>query len=220
MKKFMKHPVKIKWPAGRQRIFAIAGLVCLVLAGVLTLLSARIRGGQLSQQMAGRWDSEGNSAHVSCFFSDSAEVVPDTIRAFEYTLRNKLKEASIEASSEHARLWVGAYSAKGRISLSSGLASTEVGAYGVSGDYFMFHHLSLEPGGMYFNSDDTMQDKVILDQNTAWQLYGSYDIAGQPITIGAGPDAHIGIVAGVVENETGFMNEKVCKLLLWRGVLL
>ena len=206
MKQFMKHP--IRRPTGRQLIRIFTGAACLLLAVVLMAVSAGIQNGQPSQRMAQRWDSEGHFAQVSCFFSDSVQATPDTIRAFEYTLNNKLQEASIEASSETARLWVDAYSAKGRITLSSSRTSVDVNAYGVGGDYFMFHPLELEPGGMYFSGYDMMQDKVILDQNTAWQLFGSYDVAGQPITIGSGPYAHVGVVAGVVKNEGGWMNEK------------
>lgn len=214
MKQFMKHP--IKWPPDRplvrptrrQVIRGSIGLACLFLYIILTILSAAIQNSQPAQQMAERWDSEGGSAQVSCFFSDSVQATPETIMAFEYAMKNKLQEASIEAPSENARLWASAYSAKGRISLSSNLASIEVGAYGVGGDYFMFHPLDLESGGMYFSGDEMMQDKVLLDQNTAWQLFGSYDIAGQPITIGSGPDSHVGIVAGVICNEGGWMNEK------------
>ena len=72
----------------------------------------------------------------------------------------------------------------------------------------MFHPLELEPGGMYFGGDDMMQDRVLLDQNTAWQLFGSYDVAGQPVTIGSGPESHVGVVAGVIRSEGGWMNEK------------
>lgn len=192
----------------KQWIRFATGFSCLVLAGCLAWISSVICGSQLSQQMAKRWDKEGNSAQISCFFSDSLETTPDTIRSFEYSLDTKLKEASITAPNEQARLWISAYSAKGQVTLSSSRASVSVGAYGVGGDYFQFHPLVLEPGGMYFSDDDIMQDKVILDQNTAWQLFGSYDISGQPITIGSGENAHIGVVAGVVASESGWMNEK------------
>lgn len=206
----MKGLRKCPWkrPTRKHLIWTIIGVVCLLLAGILAAASAGIQNSLLSQNMAKRWDREGRSAHVSCFFSDSVQASPDTIRAFEYGLKGKLQEASIETSSENARLWVDAYSARGQISLSTDRASTEVGAYGVGGDYFMFHPLELEYGGMYFSDADMMQDKVILDQNTAWQLFGSYDVAGMPITIGRGPGAHIGVVAGVVKSESGFMNEK------------
>lgn len=202
MKKFMKQPTK------KQLISVIVGAVCLVMAGLLALFSARVVAGQPAQNMASRWDREGHSAQVSCFFSDSARVTPDAIRGFEYTLNEKLREASIEAPSENARVWVDAYSAKGRISLASNRASGEFNAYGVGGDYFLFHPLDMVPGGAYFSESDMMQDRVILDQNTAWQLFGSYDIVGQSITIGSGPMAHTGVVAGVIKSESGRMNEK------------
>lgn len=202
----MKHP--IRFPSGKERILLITAAVCLLTAGILAVLSAGICNSQPSQQMATRWDGEGGSAQISCFFSNGLEITPDTIRGFEYTLKNQLQEASVEAPSENARLWSSAYSARGQITLSSSLSRVDAVAYGVGGDYFPFHPLTLKPGSMYFGSDDMMQDRVILDQNTAWQLFGSYDIAGQPITIGSGPDSHIGVVAGVIESETGFMNEK------------
>ena len=195
-------------PAKEQKTRCLVAMLCLVLAGILGGVSAMICNGQPSQQMAKRWDDSGDSAQISCFFADGLTVVPDTIRAFEYTLEIQLKEASLEAPTENARLWADACSAKGQIMLSSSRASVNVGAYGVGGDYFLFHPLKLETGGRYFDGDDLMQDLVILDQNTAWQLFGSYDIAGQPITIGSGPNAHIGVIAGVVESESGWMNEK------------
>ncbi len=193
---------------GRQKRWWIAAGICLCLAGGLWVVSDVIGHSQPSQQMAERWDAEGGSAQISCFFADGSNVVPDTLRAFGHSLDGQLRDASIQAPNTSARLWVDAYSAKGQIHLSSSRTSVSVGAYGVGGDYFLFHPLQLEKGSMYFDGDDLMQDQVILDQNTAWQLFGSYDIAGQSITIGSGPTAHVGVVAGVIESESGWMNEQ------------
>ncbi len=210
----MKHPIEwlkshpLTRPTRRQWIRILVAAVCLLLYGLLSLSAFLIVDGQPAQRMAQRWDSEGGAAQISCFFPDSVQAEPETILGFEYTLKSKLQEASIEAASENARLFASAYSAKGTITLSSNLASAEVGAYGVGGDYFMFHPLELEPGSMYFSGDDMMRDRVLLDQNTAWQLFGSYDVAGQPITIGFGPESHVGVVAGVIRSEGGWMNEK------------
>ena len=70
----MKHP--IRFPSGKERILLIAASVCLFTAGILAFLSAVIRGGQPSQQMAQRWDQEGGSAQISCFFSNGLEITP------------------------------------------------------------------------------------------------------------------------------------------------
>lgn len=181
---------------------------CLVIAIGLHMASRQLIGGLLSQQAAGRWDSDGGSAQVSVFFSDGSSVSPDTIRSMEYQLTETLTQDSITASHENARLWADAYSAKGTVTLASNLVSVSVEAYGVGGDYFLFHPLTLKAGGSYLTSSDSMQDRVLLDEATAWRLFGSYDVAGQEIAIGSGSNIHVGIVAGVIENESGYLNEK------------
>lgn len=181
---------------------------CLVLAVAFHTASRQLIGSLLSQQAAERWDSEGGSKQVSVFFSDSMPVDTDTIQSFEHQLTNKLEQDSITASSETARVWADAYSAKGTVTLGSNLAQVSVSAYGIGGDYFLFHPLTLHRGGSYLTSSDAMQDRVILDEATAWRLYGSYDVAGQEIAIGSGSNIHIGIVAGVIESEEGYLNEK------------
>lgn len=182
--------------------------VCLVLAVGFHIVSGQLIGSLLSQQAADRWDADGGSRQVSAFFADGTMIDTDTVLSLEHQLSDKLEQDSIVAPSEQARLWVDAYSAKGTVTLSNGRAEVSANAYGVGGDYFFFHPLTLKRGGSYLTSEDAMQDRVILDEATAWRLYGSYDVAGQEIAIGSGPNVHIGIVAGVIESEEGYLNEK------------
>ena len=60
----------------------------------------------------------------------------------------------------------------------------------------MFHPLSLKAGS-YFSGNDVMQDYVVIDEEIAWQLFGSNDIAGQTITIKGVPH----IITGVIERQ-------------------
>lgn len=90
----------IKRPTKKQLVWTIIGAVCLFAAILLTVFSSRIKNSQPSQQMAERWDSEGQSAQISCFFSSGLSVTPDTIRAFEHTMENQLETASITAPAE------------------------------------------------------------------------------------------------------------------------
>lgn len=48
-----------------------------------------------------------------------------------------------------------------------------------------------------------MYDKVILDEDAAWQLFGSSDVVGMQVTIGGVPH----YVAGVIHRESGRFNE-------------
>ncbi len=175
-------------------------LVCLLL---LWIASLRV-GGLEDQRMAERWSEEGGVAQVSCFFSQGASVNTDTIESFRHSIDPKLQEASIEQDSPNAsaRLWADAYSASGKVTVSSDKSTLSADAIGVGGDFFLFHPLKLLDGA-YFSESDMNSDYCILDEVGAWQLFGSNDVAGMTVFIGNHPH----IVAGVVRQEKGRIPE-------------
>lgn len=169
----------------------ISAVIFLILTGVISLLAGRLT----EQQIAERWSSEGGAAQVSCFFSPNAGISQDTIESFEHSLDSKLKEASIELTSSNpgARLWADAYSAEGTITLTSDKATIQADALGIGGDFFLFHQLQLL-NGSYFSGNDLMKDYVVLDEDAAWQLFGSNNVAGMTVNIGGRPHMVIGVV--------------------------
>lgn len=181
-----------------------SALVSFLLFLILLALSGHLAGMQDAQQMASRWSENNDVAQVSCFFSPNAEVTEDTIKSFEYSLDNTLQEASITETSENpsARLWADAYSADGRITLVNGRNTLEADAIGIGGDFFLFHPLELITGS-YFSGNDLMQDYCIIDQDAAWQLFGSNDVVGMTVYIGNVPH----IVTGVVRRPESRMEE-------------
>ena len=52
--------------------------------------------------------------------------------------------------------------------------------------------------GYYFSDDDLMQDRVLLDDQTAWRLFGSPNVVGMPVMIGGTPH----YIAGVFRQPT------------------
>ena len=64
----------------------------------------------------------------------------------------------------------------------------------MGGDFFLFHRLKLK-NGSFFSGNDVMQDFCIIDEDAAWQLFGSSDVVGQMVTVGGTPH----IVSGVIE---------------------
>lgn len=178
----------------------ISAIIFLILTGVIALLA----GMQAEQQVSRRWSSEGGVAQISCFFSPNAGITQDSIESFEHSLDNALKEASIEQDSPNpgARLWADAYSADGAIMLSTDKGTVQADALGIGGDFFLFHQLQLL-NGSYFSGSDLMQDYVILDRDTSWQLFGSIDVAGMMVNIAGRPH----MVIGVVERPTGRLHE-------------
>lgn len=179
------------------------GGFCLA-ALILFLWRSHLAGLQESQQMAERWSSDGGVAQISCFFSENAGMTEDRIISFEHTLDSVLQEASIQTESENegARLWADAYSAPGMLTVSNDRASLMVNVLGVGGDFFLFHPQKLLYGG-YFSGSDLNQDGIIIDEETAWQLFGANDIVGKIISVGGAPH----IIVGVIERPEGKMEE-------------
>lgn len=179
---------------------AISFVIFLILFGVSNLMSASLE----SQQMAGRWSGEKDVAQVSCFFSTNVGITADSIEEFEHSLDSALQEASIvsESENEDARLWADAYSADGKVYISSDRAGITADAIGIGGDFFLFHPMQLLTGS-YFSGNDLNQDYCVIDEDAAWQLFGSNDVAGMTVYISGIPH----IVTGVVRRPEGRLEE-------------
>lgn len=188
----------------KKLLLGISGAISFLLFLILLAVTNHMAASQDAQQMAERWSTEGGVAQISCFFAPDAMVTEDTIAMFEHSIDNALLEASITQESENpgARLWADAYSADGKITISSDNGKLEADAIGIGGDFFLFHPLKLLAGS-YFSGNDLMQDYCVLDEDAAWQLFGSNDIAGKTVYIGGIPH----IVTGVVERPSGRLEE-------------
>lgn len=172
----------------------------------LTLWSNHKVAGLTDQQAAARWDEEGGSVQVSCFFAEHTEVEEYTFMSYKKALEQRLKEvlSAEEVSDEGGkRLFIDAYCSLGRITVVSEKGKLEADAVGIGGDFFLFHPLQLVSGG-YFSGSDLMKDSIILDEDAAWQLFGSNDIAGKSVMIEGVPH----YVAGVVKRQEGRFAEK------------
>ncbi|MCD8325607.1 MAG: ABC transporter permease [Lachnospiraceae bacterium] len=185
-------------------------LICLLLVGVLQIVSARMQKQLLHERVAYDWDSEGGSAHISVYLTEeeklsmlsSLEDQEYMVLNLYYSLESELTENSItlsEDASDNARLIVYGYEAEGSVSIESDRTTITVKAYGVGGDFFQFHPLQLKYGS-YFSGSDLMQDGVLLDEEAAWQLFGSSDVVGQYVYISNIPH----LVVGVYERDRGY----------------
>ncbi len=184
--------------------FACLNGIFLVLLLICALVFFRISGTLDWVQTAKRWrgDSEMRFTQIACYLPVNDPKTQDDIRVFRDTLDRKLLEASLKAE-EGRRLYVDAYSGSARLQVTGQHGSAEVTVIGVGGDFFQFHPLTLLSGG-YIAESDLMQDRVVLDETLAWQLFGSSDVAGMSVAIGGKPC----YVAGVVRRETDFASRK------------
>ena len=183
-----------------RKIIAVAALLActLLLEGI-----GRILSGQLStQQLAERWSKEEEFTQISCFFAEDSGMQEGMILPLEQNIRTALEEASIDASNENGRTWLHAYSTEGELTLASDRTSMTARAYAVSDDFFLFHPLKLLSGS-YMGIDDSENDSIILDENVAWQLFGSYNVSGLTVEIGG----TVYVIKGVVRSDSGFFSK-------------
>lgn len=184
------------------RILGFAGVLCLILTGILLLAEQSMQKNLYDQQMAERWSNEGDASQISAFFAQDAVEDVNYFRGIEQNIDNALQQASIVNENENARLWIDAVSRSGKVTLSSERAKVELKALGVSGEFFQFHPQKIVTGAL-FREDSMMKDGVVIDEETAWQLFGSSDVAGMQIMIGQVPH----YITGVVERPLGRLYE-------------
>ncbi|MDE5908097.1 MAG: ABC transporter permease [Lachnospiraceae bacterium] len=190
----------------KQIVFSLIALMSFILYLILTLWSDFKVAHLIDQQAAARWDEEGGSAQVSCFFAERVEVDEYMIMSFEKQLEQSLNEVLSEEDKKGEkgeRLFIDAYSSMGTIEVISEKGQLKASAIGVGGDFFLFHPIQLVSGG-YFSGSDLMKDAVVLDEDAAWQLFGSSDIAGMTVWIGNVPHH----VAGVIKRQEGRFAER------------
>ena len=100
-------------------------------------------------------------------------------------------------------LYASCYSAQGIISITFEDRTAEnVNAIGVGGDFFIMHPLTLV-NGTYFSDDNLMRDGIVIDEDMAWQLFGSSNIVGEMVTIGGIPH----YITGVIHKDRGRMRK-------------
>ena len=103
----------------------------------------------------------------------------------------------------------------GEATLSTKRAKVEIQVVGVRGDFFQFHPQKIIKGAM-FSEDNLMKDGVIIDKETAWQLYGSSDVVGMQVMIGEVPHYITGVIErgnSRLEKAAG-LDKPVCFLSL------
>ena len=185
-------------------VLGISGGISFALFLVLFFLTGRMGKSQLSQTAAERWGGSEAVSQVSCFFSVGAGITEDRIMDFEHSIDKALTDASVIQESENpgARLWADAYSADGQVTISTDKASITADAVGIGGDFFLFHPVPLLYGA-YFSGNDVLKDYCVIDEDAAWQLFGSSDVAGMVVYIGGIPH----VVTGVVERPSGRLAE-------------
>lgn len=191
----------------RPHYVIIAGLnaLSLIAAIILTAVGGSMAASQSWNSAAAKWDSDGESSQISCYFSDDAGFTTDGLGGARAAMLTSLKNISITAE-DGAELIPDAYSVSAgtatvRSDTTTGRAEAELTAVG--GKFFMFRDFQLLDGA-YFSENDLMQDGAVIDRRLAWALYGSVNVSGMNIYIN-GVKFYI---SGVIEDPQGKYEKK------------
>jgi hypothetical protein len=172
----------------RKAIFtAIINISALLIFSVLLLISNSVKDSMKSQQTAEEWAAQGDTrfSQVSCFTSESSALTKDMLTKASYQIDEKLKQASINpyiSEDSHQRIWTYAYSKSAKLTVKNENKSTEANAVVAGGDFFVFHPVKML-SGYYFSPDDLMQDRIVIDEDLAWQMFGSKNVVGMTLQI-------------------------------------
>ena len=179
---------------------------------LLLLAAAAIHGFRLlkalefeDQREASRWGAEQTCAQVSAFMPMSKAMKEEDIQGLEYKIHTALAQDSIKLTAEgqDAKLWQDCYSGVGSLTLAAGSKTVTVEAVGTGGAFFTFHPLKLS-AGTYYLPDSVMKDEILLDQETAWKLFGAFNVEGRTVRV---QDMYLRI-AGVYEKPQGSLYQK------------
>lgn len=164
----------------------IAGVVfiavALIIIWILSLVKQGIENKLPDQNIVKRWTDGKDYAFVSLYFPEGSTVEQNELIQVRHSVDVGLKEISMVAENKSQRLYVDAFSERGQIGITNNNSSVQALAYGVTGDYFMFHPMNFVSGGPWI-ADNVMKDYVVIDERAAWTLFGATDVEGLSVYI-------------------------------------
>lgn len=202
----------------QHRVLLIVNAVLLALYFALTIVAHSKTAALYSQQEAVRWQNDEVSltdnedgdiktsiksivnpkgmpyAQVSAFISPGHAMAQDELGTVRGSLTETLVKDSYAQSKSGGRVWIDAYSGEADVNLRKDSNTLSVTAVGIGGEFFQFHPIKLLSGS-YISDSDINHDRIVVDENFAWAMFGSNDIVGMQVWL----DNSIYFIAGVVK---------------------
>ena len=195
----------MKAKARKKRIILLALDTVLVLLALVCLLTIRVLSADMeAQKAAERWQGESSTEfrQISCYLPVDEKQSLNDMYAFRFKLLDALHKAALDIDTDES-LFVDAWSAVDKLTVSSSRATGEASVIAVGGEFFQFHPIRLLSGS-YLSEGDLMQDRVLLDEDLAWLLFGGTELTGMSLKINGVPF----VVGGVIEREQDFASKR------------
>ena len=178
----------------KQVLLLLINLLLLITFIIVSVFAKNAVKDLYSQQCASRWESKDVSyAQVSAFISPERKMQKEELLSVRSSLMETLSKDSYNEAAGNARVWIDTYSGECKADIRKDYNTLNVTAVGVGGDFFQFHPIPLLSGG-YISDEDLNHDRIVVDENFAWAMFGSNDIVGMQVWMGN----TIYVIAGVV----------------------
>jgi hypothetical protein len=167
-------------------------LICIMSAAVVLLIAGGIVLSVISdtlfeQQASKRWGD--GFAQISVFYTADSGVSFTSFVGYDRAISKKLTENSLDEDYVYA---YASLPTAVMLKTSDG-KSADVSAYFTGGDFFQFHPYEILSGS-YYGGDTSQPNVLVLDQTSAWQLFGSADVAGKTVFIDGNPFTVSGVI--------------------------
>ena len=193
MKKNFILKIKIVLNPYIRRLYAL--ILMIVTALLLMVYKNKAVDNLLDQNAWKTWNGDGSYGQISIYFNHSLSITPSSIKEYNYKIFEALKtDALVDEDDE----LIYCYSAPGLVSLVHDSKTVSVKAMGVGGRFFYIHPLQLI-NGSFFDPEADTKDQIVIDEDTAWNLFGSNDIIGQVVYINSIPH----YICGVIRRQSG-----------------
>ena len=197
----MSDNAKVRRKLSLRRLILIGlGLLFLLMAMTIGVVKRYLVESLYDQGEGQRWSRGSGAAQISCFYGSWQGLSEEDIPELKYRLSEILENRAISHETlgleANARLFALGYSGLGQVEITGNGHTFTVNAVGTGGDFFLFHPLKLLSGS-YYSEEELMRDRILIDEETAWSLFGSPDCVGKSVDINAVPH----YIAGVYKRE-------------------
>lgn len=198
----MKRKKILGWLLARWKLglWVLTVLISLGIFGALVDGDRKTVGLLPHQLVAEAWETEEKPyAQAALFLPEESGIPLERVPEIRLQVENAMQAGSV-ASEEYP--WLYAFSHTQQAQLKNGIASSDVELTLIAGDYFTMHSMPVRHG-WYLSESEVMRDRIVLDRQTAWDLFYSDNVVGQFLEW----NGHRYMVAAVVDTEPGKYNE-------------
>ncbi len=185
---------------GKKNIFKIKRYAILLLFFIFSFISFHLRD-QYQENNIEEIFGNGQKYHrISLCFDENSKLSEANINELRVEITKKLDQGNTNSKSH--TYFLDYYLSETPIEIGFNNKYLSLSAYVVGGDFFKFHNFKFL-SGCAFSSNDLMQDKVVVSESLAFQLFGSTNVIGKSISI----NNNFFIIGGVVKDREGFISD-------------